>query len=181
MSTIGERLRAHWFAQGLEPPPGVTEDRLRGFETRFGVSLPADLREYFLHVDGTGVPFKWDDDLFNFRPLGEFESIGDLEIVVEHPSRQIILDDPSLHFVFADHSIWLPAYAIRLAGSATDSRSSHRDRIESAKRIQGVGRGLVVQRLRGALFGRRELARLLNLGNDVRYSRIKAKHPSITT
>ena len=110
MSTIGERLHTHWLAQGIELPPGVTEDPLRSFETRFGVTLPADLREYFLHVDGMGEPFKWDTDLFNFRPLSEVESIGD---------RQIVLEDKSSYFVIADHSIWLPAFAIRLTPSGT--------------------------------------------------------------
>jgi SMI1 / KNR4 family (SUKH-1) len=110
MSTIGERLRAHWLAQGIEPPPGVSEDRLREFEFRFGVAWPTDLRAYFLHVDGMGEPFTWDEDLFNFRPLSEVESISDLEIV---------LDDRSSYFVIADHSIWLPAFAIRLTPSAT--------------------------------------------------------------
>jgi cell wall assembly regulator SMI1 len=110
MSTIGKRLHTHWLAQGIELPPGVTEDRLNEFETHFGVTLPADLREYFLHVDGMGEPFKWDTDLFNFRPLSEVESISDLEIVLE---------DRSSYFVIADHSIWLPAFAIRLKPSAT--------------------------------------------------------------
>ncbi len=110
MSTIGERLRAHWLAQGIKLPPGVTDDRLKEFESRFGVALPTDLREYFLHVDGMGEPFQWDQDLFNFRPLSEVESISDLEIVLE---------DRSSYFVIADHSIWLPAFAIRLTPSAT--------------------------------------------------------------
>jgi cell wall assembly regulator SMI1 len=112
MSAIGERLQAHWLAQAVTPPAGVTEDRLREFEKRFDVTLPSDMREYFLHVDGMGEPFQWDDDLFNFRPLSQVESIRDLEIALE---------DRSWYFVFADHSIWLPAYAIRLAPSRTDS------------------------------------------------------------
>jgi cell wall assembly regulator SMI1 len=120
MNSIGERLRAHWHAQGLDPPPGVTEDRLRDFEKHYEVSLPTDLRKYFLHVDGMGV-FTYDDDLFNFCQLSEFVPIDDLEIVVEDPTRHIDVEDLHQHFVFADHSIWLPAYAIRLARSGTDS------------------------------------------------------------
>jgi hypothetical protein len=112
MCTIGERLRAHWLAQSIITPPGVAEDRLTEFETRFCVALPADMRDYFLHVDGMWEPFQWDDDLFNFRPLSEVESISNLEIVLE---------DQSSYFVFADHSIWLPAYAIRLTPSRTGS------------------------------------------------------------
>ncbi len=57
-----------------------------------------------------GEPFKWDTDLFNFRPLSEVESISDLEIMLE---------DKSSYFVIADHSIWLPAFAIRLTPSGT--------------------------------------------------------------
>jgi cell wall assembly regulator SMI1 len=112
MSTIGERLRAHWLAQGIDAPPGATEDRMKESETRFGVTLPWDLREYFLSVDGMGEPFQWDDDLFNFRPRGEVEPTGEISVS---------LKDGRSYFVFADHSIWLPAYAIRLTQSATDS------------------------------------------------------------
>jgi hypothetical protein len=93
----------------MTPPPGVTEDRLTEFETCFGVALPADMREYFLHVDGMGEHFKWDDDLFNFR------SLNDLELV-NTPASNVA--DVASYFVFADHSIWLPAYAIRLTGAA---------------------------------------------------------------
>jgi hypothetical protein len=114
MSAIAEGLRLHWLAQGIILPPGVTEDRLREFETRLGVALPTDLREYFLKVDGMGEPFQWDDDLFNFRPLHAVESISDLEMAFG-------LEDRSWYFIFADHSILLPAYAIRLAPSRVDS------------------------------------------------------------
>jgi len=112
MSTIGERLRARWLAQDIKPPPGVAEDRLSEFETRFGVALPADMLDYFLEVDGMGEPYRWDDDLFNFCPLSEVKPIGDPDQVLEEQSR---------YFVFADYSLWLPAFAIRLTPSGTDS------------------------------------------------------------
>jgi hypothetical protein len=111
MSIIAGRLRAHWLAQGVKVPPGVAEDRLREFETRFGVAVAKDLRDYFLHADGMGEPFQWDDDLFHFCPLSEVQQLGDVEIA---------LKDKSWYFVFADHSLWLPAYAIRLTPSVTD-------------------------------------------------------------
>ena len=43
--------------------------------------------------------------MFRFWPISEFESVGRLELPIE---------DRASYFVFADHSIWLPAYAIRL-------------------------------------------------------------------
>jgi len=116
MSTIGERLRAHWLAQGITPPPGVAEDRLREFETRFGVSLPLDLRGYFLEIDGMGSRDESnDDDWFSFWRLAEVKQCSDM-----YTDR--FIEDQSAYFVFADHSICLPAYAIRLTPSGTDSR-----------------------------------------------------------
>jgi hypothetical protein len=112
MSTIGERLRAHWLARGVELPPGVTEDRLREFETRFAVVLPPDMRDDFLHVDGMGEPFQLDDDLLHFRSLSEVKSICDAVTGLE---------DPSSYFVFADHSIGTPTFAIQLTRSGTAS------------------------------------------------------------
>jgi hypothetical protein len=108
MCAIGERLKSHWSSQGISLPSGVTEGRLRDFEVRSGVALPLDMREYFRCVDGMGDGLLYDKDLFNFRPLSDVESIGHLELAIEDRAR---------YFVFADHSIWLPAYAIRLTSS----------------------------------------------------------------
>ncbi|MFI5460245.1 MAG: SMI1/KNR4 family protein [Isosphaerales bacterium] len=116
MSTIGERLRAHWLTQGIKPAPGVAEDRLREFETRFGVSLPFDFRTYFLEIDGMGSRDESDDDWFSFWPLKEVVQCSD-----EYPEPFRFIEEQSAYFVFADHSICLPAYAIRLTPSGTDS------------------------------------------------------------
>lgn len=78
MTTIGQRLRAHWLAQDIQSPPGVLEVYLQQFELHFGVVLPDDMRDYFLHMNGMGglvTPdnnlFFGDDDLFRFWPLQE--------------------------------------------------------------------------------------------------------------
>jgi SMI1 / KNR4 family (SUKH-1) len=114
MSEIGERLKAHWLAQGVEPPPGVPEALLQQFETHYGVTLPGDMRDYFLHVNGIGGELTDDQDLFRFWPLQEVLSITD------DPDYQDIqvAEGPSF-FIFADHSIFLPAYAIRLDSART--------------------------------------------------------------
>jgi hypothetical protein len=112
MSPIGERLMAHWLAQGIEPPPGVPEEWLWDFEDRFSVTLPADMRSYFLHVDGMGSRYESDHNFFSFWPLGEVLRAGEY-----YEDR--FVEEQSSYFLFADHSICLPAYAIRLTPSGT--------------------------------------------------------------
>jgi hypothetical protein len=110
MSLIGARLEAHWRAQGIEPPPGVGEARLREFESLFSISLPPDMRGYFLRVNGMGSSSGLDHDLFNFWPLDEVVPACD-----HYPDQ--FIEDQASYFVFADHSIALPDYAIRLTAS----------------------------------------------------------------
>lgn len=113
MSSLGEALKLYWSARGLRFCPGVPEGLLREFEARHGVWLPADLRGYFAVVNGMDAwgdanPFGWDDHLFRFWPLSEVERASDNY----HPDR--FLEDQGSFFLFADHSIGLPSYAIRL-------------------------------------------------------------------
>jgi SMI1 / KNR4 family (SUKH-1) len=113
MSSLGESLKLYWSARGLRFGPGVPEELPREFEARHGVRLPADMRGYFVVVNGMDAwggtnLFGWDDDLFRFWPLSEVERASDHY----HPDR--FLEDQGSFFLFADHSISLPSYAIRL-------------------------------------------------------------------
>jgi hypothetical protein len=114
MSSLGERLRTYWSARGVKLPTGVPAGRLDEFESQYGVRLPDDLRVYFLAIDGMGPedlnpPFGWEDDLFRFFPLDEVEPATERY----HPDR--FLTEQASYFVFADHSISLPTFAIRLS------------------------------------------------------------------
>jgi hypothetical protein len=113
MSTIGKRLRELWAAQGMKLPSGVAENQLRDFESRFSVRLPLDFRLYFLDTNGIGSRDQYDSDLFCFWPLEEVVRCDD-----EFPDR--FIEDQPAYFVFADHSICLHAYAIRLTSSGTE-------------------------------------------------------------
>jgi cell wall assembly regulator SMI1 len=118
MSSLGERLRSYWRAQGAKLPGGVPAGRVEQFESRHGVRLPDDLREYFLSIDGMGPedvnpPFFWDEDLFRFFPLHEVERATNRF----HPDR--FLAQQSSYFAFADRSISLPTFVIRLTPEAT--------------------------------------------------------------
>ena len=48
MQMVGEKLVTHWQADGLFIQPGVTGDQIQAFERKFHVTLPFDLRAYFL-------------------------------------------------------------------------------------------------------------------------------------
>jgi hypothetical protein len=74
------------------------------------VSVPHDLRSYFLGVDGMGERGAvFDDDFFSFWRLRDVRSVAD-----ERPDTPRRLADASNYFLFADHSLFLPAFAIRL-------------------------------------------------------------------
>jgi hypothetical protein len=124
MSRIGERLKAHWLAQGLQLPPGVLEVHLQQFEMHFGVTLPDDMREYFLDVNGMGGVLthddrlNWDDDLFRFWPLQEVQRMSDSQRY-----EDLKIADRFSYFIFADHSVVLPAYAIRLDSVRTGAHT----------------------------------------------------------
>lgn len=118
MSSLSDRLRTYWSAQGVKLPTGVPAGRLEEFESRHGVRLPTDLRDYFLAIDGMGPedlnpPFRWEDNLFRFFPLHQVEPATERF----HPDQ--FLTDQSSYFAFADYSISLPTFAIRLTSAGT--------------------------------------------------------------
>jgi hypothetical protein len=106
---LGERLKAHWLAQGLPVRPGVTHEAIASFEARHSVLLPGDLREYLEVANGTGRYTDMDDNLFCFWSIEEFTPLSE-----EYPDATCF-EEPAAYFLFADHSINCPAYAIRLS------------------------------------------------------------------
>lgn len=111
MSNDWETLKDHWLSQGIEVNPGVSIEELTAFESRYKVSLPADLREYFLTVNGMAEGVT-DDALIRFWSLNEVKPIPE-----EAPafSASSYIEDAESLFVFADFCIWSHAYAIRLS------------------------------------------------------------------
>jgi hypothetical protein len=99
-------------------PTGVPAARLEEFESLYAVRLPDDLRGFLLAIDGMGPedlnpPFGSDDDLFRFFPLHQFEP------ATERFHPDLFLAEQASYFAFADHSISLPTFAIRLTPEAT--------------------------------------------------------------
>jgi hypothetical protein len=107
MSSVGERLRNFWLSRGMRAHSGATEEELRKFESRHEVRLPPVMRGYFAAVDGMDDSWGWDEDGFCFWPLHR---------LVRASARYLdwfVKDQASL-FVFADHLIACPSYAIHL-------------------------------------------------------------------
>jgi hypothetical protein len=107
--SIGERLKACWLAQGLVVRPGVSTGAIQTFEARYQVRLPEDLRDYFAVVNGTGQYSYVDDNGFCFWSLEEMKPLSE-----QWPGESFV-QGPDSCFLFADHLIWCPAYAIRLS------------------------------------------------------------------
>jgi hypothetical protein len=113
MSSLGQRLRDEWVATGLPVRPGVGLKEIRAFESRYGISLPPDLRDYFTTVDGI------DDDgwMLEFLQLGDVRSVP--EALGDYPGYSNIvntLPNSQAYFVIADFMMGSHVYAIHLSG-----------------------------------------------------------------
>ena len=110
---VGTSLKNHWLSQGVGVNPGVPKEELTAFESKYQVSLPADLRDYFLTVNGMAEGVT-DDALIRFWSLHEVKPIPEEAPDYSDPSY---IEEPESLFLFADYCIWSHAYAIRLSSS----------------------------------------------------------------
>jgi hypothetical protein len=111
MTGLSEYLNVivgRWRREGIPIRPGVAATSIAAFESRYRVTVPDDMREYFLTVDGTGEHYD-DDGFVRFWPLHEVQPIDRYrpELAGRYP-------DVSEYFLFFDHSIDLFMYAIHL-------------------------------------------------------------------
>jgi len=112
-----QKLVRRWRADGLAIAAGVSEEGLRRFEKKYGITLSSvpDFREYLLSLDGMAQIGGQDCDEkgFAFWPLSRIKSVAEecSESKVETPR----LDDIENYFAFADYMQWSWAYAIRVA------------------------------------------------------------------
>lgn len=108
------RLIERWQTHGIPRPAGAGVTAIQAFESGHNVVFPADMRAYFLAVNGMGERETWDDDFFRFWPLQELVTIAD-----DLPDRSTGFPDANRCFMFADCSIGLPTFAIRLSADET--------------------------------------------------------------
>jgi hypothetical protein len=113
-----EKLVSYWTKGGLKISQGCPEDGVCKFEIDNDVVLPADLRAYFLCVNGMPAEAREDCDPngFCFWPLDRVKCVT--EEIVRHSSPIRKSPEDRLNFIFADYREWSWAYAIRLTDSA---------------------------------------------------------------
>ncbi|HEY0760772.1 MAG TPA: SMI1/KNR4 family protein [Pyrinomonadaceae bacterium] len=105
-----QRLKNHWISRGVKFNDGVSENALAAFEHKFGMALPADMREFFLTANGMPDEVT-DDEMIRFWML---EEVKPLPSGAPEFATTAYVDHPESLFLFADYSLWAHAYAIRL-------------------------------------------------------------------
>jgi hypothetical protein len=115
---VWQAVRKQWRAAGIDPRPGAAAADLDAFERRHGVRLPSDVRAFYAEADGM-PPGAWDKELLSFWPLAE---VGPVPVLLagcrgipDYGGIEASLPDAASYFVFADHSIWVHVYAVRLS------------------------------------------------------------------
>lgn len=106
LTTVLQTLRAQWLTAigPLRPPAGLSA--IVEFEARYSLTLPPDVREYFLVVDGMDIG-TWDGNEIRFWPLTEIRPACDeLPEIARHAYGD--------YFIFADYSICAHMYAVNL-------------------------------------------------------------------
>ncbi len=104
-----ERLRAKWATNGILSAAVASQAEIAAFEKKYSVVLPPDVRTYFATINGTAIGSLGmdDEDLMGFWHLDQVRTFAE----------EGIDDDPDVArtFVFADHSIWIYGFGIRLS------------------------------------------------------------------
>jgi hypothetical protein len=123
MPTLAERLRDRWLSRGIQVRRGVLPEEIRAFESRNGVALPPDMRDFFLTVDGM-EPGHSDEDLLEFLHLGDImgvsEELAGYRGVPDYGNIVNTLPNADQYFVIADYMCTFYVFAIRLSWDRSD-------------------------------------------------------------
>lgn len=116
-----KKLKEYWEFEKLIILEPSVDNELILFQIRNGVLLPSDLQEYFRIINGTNDGY--DVNFFKFFPLSNFKSINDeLKYWEGGPDYSNIVNtliEYKSYFVFADYSINMFSYAIKLYSEAS--------------------------------------------------------------
>jgi hypothetical protein len=122
---VWQAIRKRWQAAGIAPRPGATASDIDAFERRHGVCLPVEVREFYAHLDGV-PPGAWDEALLRFWPLAE---VGPVPVLLsgcrgipDYGGIERSLPEAASYSVFADPSIWVHVYAVRLSADPSAPR-----------------------------------------------------------
>lgn len=121
-----DRLVRHWNLADDTPDVDRAANAIDLFEAPFRVALPADVRSFYLRFNAHLVleMDEMDSDLNSFWPIEEVDrvpsKIEGFAGIPDYSGISASLPDANSYFAFADHSIWVMVYAMRL----TSDRSS---------------------------------------------------------
>jgi hypothetical protein len=114
MSNLQSLLQAtvdRWRTENIPISPGVDTTILAGFEARYGVTLPQDMREFYSTVNGMGGHYD-ESHFFRFWPIEEVTPVS--SYMYGGPDIVRAIPELAEYFLFFDHSVDLWMYAIRL-------------------------------------------------------------------
>jgi hypothetical protein len=118
-TTASKQLKTYLVSQDIVLTRGVSDERIKQFESYYRVQMPVDLANYFREVNGSGEVYA-----FGMLRFWNLEEVATLKEVVERTPRQaaVIQADYSIEpgsasdlFVFADYLHESQLYAIHLA------------------------------------------------------------------
>ncbi|MBD2768747.1 SMI1/KNR4 family protein [Hymenobacter sp. BT664] len=66
-------LQSLWATTDADLIKDITEDNITDFEQKHRISIPTDLQEYFLYLNGSRG--EYDDNFFRFYPLDNFLNV----------------------------------------------------------------------------------------------------------
>ena len=110
IDSLWTRVHDVWRQSKIAIRPGVSSMDIVAFETKYGIVMPEDVRDYFCAADGTGDDM--DEGLYRFWPLAEVQPVHDVLVSerFEYSDRYSYPDC----FAFGDHCINCWDYALRL-------------------------------------------------------------------
>lgn len=111
-------IRTHWQSLGVSIEEGLSEKEILEFENRNGIRMPDEMRNFYRLMDGMNQG-EADDDWISFWPLSQVstipEKLSHFRGIPDYGEIEAILPEAAKYFVFADHSIWLHVYAVKLS------------------------------------------------------------------
>ncbi len=114
-----EKFKELLISESITIGKPVTKEEITLFESKYNISLPKDMVNYFQIINGTNE--EYDNNLFQFYSLNQFKNI-DEELknwtgIPDYSDIVNVLKDSKKYFVFADYSFHMFTYAIRLSNN----------------------------------------------------------------
>ena len=90
-----ERLNDYLLSQAIPRNQGVLENRIAAFEHQYGIRVPADLKHYFITINGTAGAYAY--GIIRFWDFDEFRSIAN---EIENTQTESAVIQSAYHEIF---------------------------------------------------------------------------------